>query len=59
MQWSEWVKRERNHGIRLIIMEQEPILCIIVNSVLQKNLRIRDEVYEIDTTFQVWSDSRA
>ena len=59
MQWSEWVKRERNHDIRLIIVEQEPILCIIVNSVLQKNLRIRNEVYEIDTTFQVWSDSRA
>ncbi len=27
----------------LIIVEQEPILCIIVNSVLQKNLRMRDE----------------
>lgn len=53
------MKRERNYDIRLIIVEQEPILCIIVNSVLQKNLRIRDEVYEIDTTFQVWSDSRA
>ena len=37
----------------LIIVEQEPILCIIVNSVLQKNLRIRNGVYEIDTAFQV------
>lgn len=43
----------RRSMIRLITREQEPILCATVTSVLQKNLRIRDEVYEIDTVFQV------
>nr|DAE28459.1 MAG TPA: hypothetical protein [virus sp. ct9pU4] len=38
---------------RLITREQEPILCATVTSVPKKNLRIRDEVYEIDTVFQV------
>nr|DAX10784.1 MAG TPA: hypothetical protein [Bacteriophage sp.] len=39
--------------IRLITREQEPILCATVTSVPQKNLRIRDEAYEIDAVFQV------
>nr|DAU07002.1 MAG TPA: hypothetical protein [Caudoviricetes sp.] len=37
----------------MITREQEPILCATVTSVPQKNLCIRDEVYEIDTVFQV------
>ena len=46
MQWPKYI-------LDWLLMEQEPILYVIVISVLQKNLRIRDEVYEIDTVFQV------